>query len=104
MATPKDHLFFTRLWKERPHFSEVSGQFLGFSLNPAKYFVFSHVLSKGAYPAFRHYSKNIVLMTFEEHQLWEFEAHSRLGKEWDWVKLLKEELKREYHETSCKNY
>jgi hypothetical protein len=60
----------------------------------------SHVLAKGPYPKFRLYSKNIVLMSAEEHHLWEFHQHKIQDKpEWQWVFKLQELLKQEYYQT-----
>lgn len=83
--------FFKSIWNERPHISEVSGEHLG-EFDPC---YFSHVLAKGAYPRFRHYKKNIVLCTFEEHQVWEFS--DRKDKEIEWIVLLESRLKQEYY-------
>ena len=62
---------------------------------------FSHLLSKGAFPKFRLYDKNIVLKSPEMHSLWEFHPHSELAKDIRWEKILtlKEELKQEYFES-----
>ena len=65
----EDTEFFKGIWLSRPHYSEVSGVFLGNEYNPV---FMSHVLTKGAYPKARHWKENIVLMTFEEHNLYEF--------------------------------
>jgi hypothetical protein len=88
-----DKEFFLSIWDERKHFSEVGGEFLG---HEPKTFFFSHILTKGAYPRFRHNKKNILLMSFEEHQEWEFT--DRKDPKWDKVKQLAEELRSEYYE------
>lgn len=76
--------------------SEVSGSPLG---DEYDHVFASHVLAKGAYPKFRHYSKNFVLMTYIEHHKWEFEQHKiKDDPEWQWVFKLKELLKREYYQ------
>jgi hypothetical protein len=82
---------FIEIWKERPHFSEISGEPLG-SFNVA---YFSHILSKGAHPEHRLNKKNIVLKTIEEHTLWEVGNRSklRLDPKWDKIFKLQEELK-----------
>lgn len=61
--------FFKEIWEEREHYCEVTGEFLGNEFNVC---FFSHTLGKGAYPRFRHYKKNIRLVTPYVHSLWEF--------------------------------
>ena len=43
---------FMEIWKERPHFSEVSGRPLLPLGHPEWIRQFSHILSKGAFPSF----------------------------------------------------
>lgn len=68
-----DSKFFHEIWNERSHFSEISGKPLGDKYNPV---FFSHILTKGSYPKFRHNKDNILLMSFEEHNEWEFSSRS----------------------------
>jgi hypothetical protein len=85
------HLFLARGKR-----SEVSGNPLGDNYD---HVFASHILAKGAYPKFRHYYKNIVLMTYIEHHRWEFEGHKIKDlPEWKWVFQLKDLLKREYYQ------
>lgn len=93
---PKGELqLFIQIWNERPHISEVSGKRLG-EFNVC---FFSHILTKGAYPGFRLTPENIVLKTCEEHQDWEFRAHTLRDKpEWNWIFEKKEKLKQEYYQ------
>ena|SRR6478736_9833340 len=91
----KDKNFFEAIWKERDHICEVCCTPLGDTYNPV---FFSHVLTKGAYPKFRHYHKNIVLMCFEDHQEWEFT--DRKDPKWNSVRDLSEELIIEYYSKS----
>lgn len=82
--------FFIKIWRERPHYSFVSGKFLGHE--PMTYF-FSHVLSRGAYPEASYDSENIVFMTLEEHATWEFKRHKIVDDPmWTKVFSLKEAL------------
>jgi len=82
--------FFKGIWRSRPHRSEISGQLI-LNFSPVN---FSHVLTKGSRPDLRLNDLNIVLMTFQEHQNWEFHAHKLIDKpEWKWVFLLKDYLK-----------
>jgi hypothetical protein len=57
--------FFLRIWEERSHYSEVSGEYLGnFPLS----WMFDHLLEKSKYPDFAFEKNNIALVTFEEHE------------------------------------
>lgn len=60
----EDHLFFTEIWKERLHKSEVSGDYLG--KEPSSAF-FHHILPKNKYPHLRMDKENIILLTIDEH-------------------------------------
>jgi hypothetical protein len=88
----EDIAFYKEIWKERPHKSEVSGQPLGDEFNVC---FFSHILAKGAFPRFRHYKKNILLKTFDEHHEWE--TCDRKHPKWNKVRDLMEELLLEYY-------
>jgi hypothetical protein len=88
----EDLAFFKEIWNERPHYSEVSGEPLGDEFNVC---FFSHILTKGSYPRFRHCKKNILLMSFQEHQEWEFA--DRKDPKWNPVRDLSEELIIEYY-------
>lgn len=88
----EDIEFFERIWIDRPHYSEVSGEFLGDEFNVC---FFSHILTKKAYPRFRHYAKNICLMTYQEHQEWEFT--DRKDPKWKELRDEAEELIIEYY-------
>jgi hypothetical protein len=84
------HLFTSRQQR-----SEISGLYLGETYN---HVYCSHIIPKGAFPKFRHYYKNIVLMTFEEHQLWDHYRHRiKNNPEWNWLFKLEEVLKKEYY-------
>lgn len=52
------------IWNERPHFSEVSGEYLG--KEPLTY-MFDHALEKSVYPEFALNKDNIILCTLLEH-------------------------------------
>jgi hypothetical protein len=84
-------LMFKKIWETRPHFCEVTGKPLGaFDIR-----MFSHVLTKGAYPRFRLYEKNIVLCLPEAHFEWEFKTRKTL--ELSWIETLESALKTEYY-------
>lgn len=93
-VTKRDIAFFKEIWNERPHICEVSGE----PLEEFNVCYFSHVLTKKAYPRFRHNKKNIVLCTFDWHQKWETGA--RKQKELQWINELEQILKREYYTKS----
>ena len=77
------------IWAERPHYSEVSGKYLG--EEPLRHF-FSHICGKGAHPSIRYEKGNIMLMTIEEHHEWDF--GNPLGHQWDKVYERKEEMRK----------
>ena len=56
--------FFLEIWKEREHYSEVSGDYLG--KEPLSTF-FHHILPKEKYPAEAYDKSNIILLTLDEH-------------------------------------
>ena len=86
--------FFWHIYQTRPHKSEVSGEPIRFA--PA---CFAHVLPKGSYPHFKYLDLNIVLMTVEEHNLYDHETHkARQDPRFDWVFLLGDLLRRRYHQ------
>lgn len=85
---------FKEIYEERGPYSQISRQWVDFAP-----ICFSHVLSKGAYPSFRLYKKNIVIKTAKEHQMWETERHKLKDlPEWAWFFELEQELKHEYYE------
>lgn len=88
--------FFIDLWRERPHYSFVSGVFLGHE--PMTYF-FSHVLSRGAHPEASLDPENIVFMTLKEHHDWEFSRHKVKDKpQWEKVFNRREYLIDKYNQ------
>lgn len=61
--------FFLDIWKERPHYSEISQQFLG---NEPKTLYFHHIILKSdkKYREVGRYDReNIILLTADEHQM-----------------------------------
>ena len=56
--------FFLKIWKKRPHKSEISGEPLG--KEPLSVF-FHHILSKEKYPEACLDEENIILLTLIEH-------------------------------------
>ena len=87
--------FKLKLWEEREHVSEISGQHLG---NEPNSWYFAHVIGKGAYPAFRCKPENIVFMTQKEHFKYDHETDkAKQDPLFDWVFERAEQLKQEYH-------
>lgn len=84
---------FKEIWDERPHVSQISGDFLGDDMNA---FFFSHVLGKGAFPAFKLLKENIWLETPAEHMEWE--NGDRSHPKFDEKRKEYERLKRMYYE------
>lgn len=57
--------FFREIWAERPHISEVSGTpIYGEPLST----YFHHILPKSKFKEWKFVKKNIIILTFEEHQ------------------------------------
>jgi hypothetical protein len=86
---------FKEIWAERPPECEVCKRSVEFSP-----YIFSHVLTKGAYPGFRLYKKNIIIKCWEYdgtgcHQQWE--TGDRGVPKFKWVNDLAQELKEEYY-------
>lgn len=57
-------LFFLSIWKRKKHYSEISGEYLGFE---ALSIYFHHILSKEKYPEACLDEENIILLTLDEH-------------------------------------
>jgi hypothetical protein len=87
-----DQKFYEEIWKKRPHKSEVSGDPLP---DKMERWYMSHILPKGNYPRFRHEEVNVLLMTKEEHFIWEFGMPT--GEQWEKVKILRKRLQEMYN-------
>ena len=90
---------FKEIWNERPHESEISGESLyGFDV-----WNFAHVLPKGSYGKYRLNKDNIVLMTRDEHHVFDHQTHkAKADKRFDWVFEKKEIMKAEYNRLPIK--
>ena len=64
--------FFLEIWKERKHYSEVSGEYLG---KEALSTFFHHILPKSKYPEVAYDKSNIILLTLDEHTNVEADMH-----------------------------
>lgn len=62
---------FEKIWKERKHESEISGEYLGKEILST---YFHHILPKESYPHLKLVEDNIILITFDEHQKVESDA------------------------------
>jgi hypothetical protein len=96
----KESDIFKNIWESRPRNSFVTGKTLPDTWN-ARAWYFSHILPKGKakYPMFKFYEKNIQLMTFQEHETWEYKKYLIKDDElWQGVFELEQELKEEYEQ------
>lgn len=64
--------FFLSIWNKRQHISEISGEGLG--KQPLSIF-FHHILPKSKYPEAEFDEDNIILVTFDEHQMVEMDMY-----------------------------
>jgi hypothetical protein len=88
---------FEWIWNSRPHVSEISGLALPDKRHAQHYWVYSHVLAKGAFPRFKLREDNIILMMPNEHHLWgSYPSVLESKPEWQFVFEQAELLKIEY--------
>lgn len=89
---------FLEIWNQREHISEISGKALVGPEHKMFIWQFEHILGKGAYPKFKLYKKNIILMTWQEHFDITNNSIDKLDKDLyiNYFKL-KEELIKEYY-------
>jgi hypothetical protein len=66
------HEFFQLLWKKLPHYSMISGKYLG--SEPLTVF-FHHILPKEKYPQACFDEENIILLTLQEHEQVEMDIY-----------------------------
>ena len=74
--TPEDKIFFKEIWDSKVHSCEECGEFLGSEFededdNVIDLFRYSHILTKQAFPMFRHDKRNINLLCKQHHNQWE---------------------------------
>ncbi|MDX1629670.1 MAG: hypothetical protein R3345_13280 [Fulvivirga sp.] len=81
---------FKEIWDERAHKCVICN-------DPLHFFnvcYFAHVLGKGAYPELRMAKKNIVIMCFDHHQIYDHHTHkAKEDKRFNKIFKLKDELK-----------
>ena len=93
---------FKDIWMNRPHVSQLSGRPISF-FSVAN---FAHILSKKKYPYFRLNPDNIILLTMDEHSLFDNGTITRREEykrkypatKWDMLFQLVEVMKEEYNE------
>jgi len=89
---------FQAIWATRRHVSFLSGKSLG-EFNVC---YFAHVISKKQWPKGRLTDKNIILLTPEEHALYDQgteEQRAKYGYDWNKIYELKQQLKQLQHES-----
>ena len=86
---------FKKIYEERGPYSQVAPyDYVEFDLR-----IFSHVLSKCAYPSLRLEPENIVIKTPAQHAMWHNQYHKLKGlPEWQWVLEKEQALKRKYYQ------
>jgi hypothetical protein len=82
---------FLEIWKERKHYSEVSGNYLG---SEALSTFFHHILPKSKYPDASYDKSNIILLTLDEHTNVEADIYK-----YEEVNKRRESLKLKYERT-----
>ena len=81
--------FFLSIWRERSHFSEISGTHLG--TEPLTVF-FHHILPKNKYPEAEYDKENIILVTWQEHDQVELDMYY-----YEVINKKREQLKLKYN-------
>jgi len=81
--------FFLSIWNIKPHKSEISGQYLG--KEPLSIY-FHHIIPKNKYPEACFDEENIVILSFEEHQIVESDMYK-----YEEINKRREQLKIKYN-------
>jgi uncharacterized Rmd1/YagE family protein len=103
---------FDQIWMDRPHVSEISNIQLN-QYVPTYYLnLFAHILPKGKYPEIRLLPENIMLLTPNEHYLFDVKQEedrkkyaemifTKFGKvvEWEYLYAKRDALKDFYKDT-----
>jgi hypothetical protein len=88
-------VLFQSIWATRKHRCAVCD----IELKAFDVWFFSHILSKGSFPKFRLYEKNIVLKCREHHHEWETKSNKDLiKKDGRWLPFI------ELHKTLIQEY
>lgn len=106
LSTPffesSDTVCFKKIFNQRVRKSFISGEEILFysAMN------YHHVLTKQAYPSFRHYYRNIIILTGKEHlYVHSLSKEALIGKNprWKFYFLLHDRLKREYYQVELRD-
>lgn len=89
-----DSQFYKLVWSVKPPECEECGCHLGFVPKAVNV---SHILTKGAYPSFRHDLRNVNMLCFKHHNQWEFGDRKSMRIYKSNMKII-DELKLEYYE------
>ena len=92
-----DQAFYVEIWVERKHVCGECGTGLGPLMS--RYFM-AHILSKGAYNAFRHDSRNIILLCTDHHNMLDGKVEGKTKDDLriaPYLERIRMELKLEYH-------
>ena len=81
--------FFLSYWKKMPHYSEISGKFLG---NTCSSLYQHHILAKSKYPEACFDQENIVFLTADEHASVELDMYK-----YEEINKRREQLKIKYN-------
>jgi hypothetical protein len=86
---------FNEIWAEREHVSFVSGETI---MGDMSVWYMAHILPKGSYQRYRLRKDNIVLLTKEEHTLFDHASHKiKDDPMWQPLLELKQEMKEMYN-------
>ena len=85
---------FKDVWQTRKRFCYVCKKFLG---HIPKTFYFAHILSKGAYPRYKFYKKNIALLCRDCHYKYDFQGGCKEDERFRGLLQRKQELKEQYY-------
>lgn len=88
-----ERALFLRIWSERAHVSEISGRPLVGVEHPRWHWQFMHVLPKGKHEELRLEPRNIMLGTWEEHELQTTRPDKCTGPGWDKFWRRQEEMR-----------
>ena len=91
IQTHKMFEFFVDIWRKRPHYSEISNKYLG--KEPLSIY-FHHILPKNKYPEACLDEENIILLSFEEHQMVETDIYK-----YKKINIKREKLLEKYERT-----
>ncbi len=81
--------FFLQLWKKKPHYSEISGKYLG--ATPMSTY-FHHIIRKSSHPQLAFEEDNIILLSPEEHEMVEIDMYK-----YEEINKRREQLKLKYN-------